>query len=132
MARKNTFIMYEDWKPFIDGMTDEQIGHVIRGIYERLSGNDFQFSAETKMVADFIYEQVQKNNDKYKEICKKRSESVKKRYDKSNQKNTNVFKSKHNDNDNDNKYENDNDYDNENDNEVTNNPFAKFLQEGLL
>lgn len=118
-VKKNTFLMFCDWKPIIDGMSDEQVGHIIKGLFCELTGGEYTFTNETAPIANFMLEQIKKSNNKYEATCKRKSEAAKKRAEKA--KHSNTFESiqKHSntlgDNENDNEYDNENDNENEND-----------------
>lgn len=133
-VKKNSFLMFCDWKTIIDGMTDEQVGHIVKGLFSKLTGGEYTFTKDTASIANYMLEQIEKSNSKYEATCKRKSEAAKKRAEKLKHLNTvenipkhsNTFENipKHSntlgdndneyDNENDNEYENDNENDNEN------------------
>lgn len=147
MAKSNGFLMFNDWKPLIDNLSNEQVGDIIKGIYSRVNNEEYEFRKDTEALAAFFLTSIQKNIDKYEETCQKRREAALKQHSKNKQmqananNSENVFASVGNtriiQEQEQEKYKNKNKNNisgiNEDVGEASsNNPFAKFLQEGLL
>lgn len=82
---KGTFIFYDIDLVSIQYLTDEQAGRLIKAIsYSRIQGKepDFSDDAALKILFYQISEHISINEKKYKEKCKKNSESAKKRWEK--------------------------------------------------
>lgn len=82
---KNNFILYKDWKPLIDNLTDEQSGKLFKGIYQYVCGNGDELPTNldntTSYVFEFIKSMLHKDLVKYRNKCKQNSESAKQRYE---------------------------------------------------
>lgn len=70
---KKAFVMYAEWQPLIESMTDEQAGKLIKAIY------DYQYGEETppeETLLNSIYQMMRNRFEvdaaKYKEVCEKR------------------------------------------------------------
>ena len=89
--KKGTFIFYDIDLVSIQYLTDEQAGKLIKAIsYSRIQGKepDFSDDAALKILFYQISEHITMNEEKYKEKCKKNSESAKKRWEKEKSKTT--------------------------------------------
>lgn len=70
---KKSFVMYAEWQPLIESMTDEQAGKLIKAIY------NYQYGEETppeETLLNSIYQMMRNRFEvdaaKYKEVCEKR------------------------------------------------------------
>ena len=80
---KGTFILYDIDLESIDYLSDPQVSRLFRAIIKyRLKGitPDFSDDAALKIIFHQISEHIALNEKKYKETCKKNSESAKKRW----------------------------------------------------
>ena len=130
MARKKSFLLYIDRKQELDMLTDAQAGILFKAIMAYAdSGQELQTDElALKLMFSVFRSQLDRNAEKYEEVCKKRSEAGKKggrpkKEEATESKKSNCFfeKAKKADNDNVNENENENDNvnvsDNENENE---------------
>ena len=39
---KRTFLMYSEWQPLLEGMSDEQAGQLFKKIYAYQTGNEYE------------------------------------------------------------------------------------------
>lgn len=127
----DSFILYTSYYAIIEGLTDQQLGQLTRAlfIYAR-DGEQIQLEPVVRMAFSFIKDNIDRNADKYQKKCERNRENIRKRWQKTNTKdttekdntnvydgiptNTNVYEEKSRipyDNDNDNEYDNDNDND---------------------
>lgn len=135
--KSNGFLMFNDWKPLIDSLNDDQVGDIVKGIYAVVNGEEYAFREDTKALAAFFLTSIMKNINKYEETCRRKSESAKRRAN-----NSNTFENiPNNSNVEDNtrtrtriiqeqeqeKYKNKNKSDG-----TIRNPFAELLEEGLV
>ena len=112
--RKGSFIIYDSDLESLNFLTELQIGKLFKDLANyRLKGTEPDFSNDQALSILFqqLVTHITINEEKYKAICQKNSESAKKRWQ-NNSMRTHA-KLCVNDNDNDNV----NDYDNDNDNE---------------
>lgn len=122
MEKKNSFVLYlnalEQWEM----LSDEQAGKLVKALFkyadtgEKLQTEDGML----RMAFSFITAQMDRDSEKYAKTCEKRRNSIKKRWENNNTKNTNVYTCIQNDsnvtdNDNDNVNDNENENDNDND-----------------
>lgn len=144
----DSFILYTSYYAIIDGLTDEQLGKLMRAIfiYAR-DGEVINLEPTLRMAFAFIKDDMERNQAKYNEKREKLRANAQKRWQKkqldanaeepqrkhtkackSMQLNTNAEIALHNDNVYDNEYVNDNVYDNDVSKETDNNIPSK---EGL-
>ena len=86
--KKKSFVLYVDRKKELDLLSDEQLGKLFRAIYSYVDTEiepDFEDLA-LRILFSVFQSQIDANAEKYAETCRRRSENVKKRWEK--QKNT--------------------------------------------
>ena len=144
MAKKKSFVIYENWAKLISECPDEQAGQLIKAICNYKLGNEVRIdNPMVNAMFEMIRDILDKDAEKYDVICEKKREAIEKRWKKKNEekntdvftcieKNTDVFKSIQVDTDNDNENDNGNDNVNDNDNEVlqSNTHVTKMKQSG--
>ena len=84
--------MYYNYRQHLELLTDEQRGRLLIalmnfGEYGEIP--DFNNDGMLQMAFSFISAQLERDNEKYSETCKKRAENIKKRWEKSKDDNTN-------------------------------------------
>ena len=85
MAKKKSFILYADYIKHIGKLTDEEAGRLFKAIFEYVNeGRLPDLDGMTAMAFSFISNQLDSDLQKYEETCKKRSENIKKRWEKAN------------------------------------------------
>lgn len=122
---RDTVLLFTSLKEPVDALTDEQAGQLFKAIFAYQTGEAVTLDGLLNVVFLQIKQQLDYNNDKYLETCKKRSEAGKKgmqsRWGKADNTDNKVItndnnvisvitsdnKNNHNDNDNDNENEND-------------------------
>ena len=126
---KNSFILYTEIWPAIQKLDMEQRGKLFTAIMKHALGEEPEkLDILTDVIFTFIKSQLDRDEQKYQEVCKRRAEygrrgglatakqkqakATKSKQDQANQADND------NDNDNENDNENDNDNENENDNEA--------------
>lgn len=75
---KNSFILYHDQKEVIDELDDEQAGKLIKAIYEYNVNKRLTLTGALKLVFIPFKNSFDRNDDKWDDIVKKRSEAGKK------------------------------------------------------
>lgn len=122
---KDSFVFYLSQYDAIKELTDEQIGRLMRAIFEKQLGKEVVLGNDIKIAFNFINNQMLVDQKKYAETCEKRRLSGKQGgAPKGNKNATKTTKNKQNKlNDNDN--ENDNDIKKENTKEKIH--FAEFV-----
>lgn len=97
MAR-DSFVMYKSWAEMMAGMPDKELAELTRAIACYQTGRDV--AIDSPMVAavfNMVRDQFEKDTEKYEETCRKRTESISKRWNtnesNSLQKNTKEYKS---------------------------------------
>lgn len=125
MTAKNSFVLYTDYKQSLLLLTDEERGRLLMALMDYCeTGQAPKLSGAAMMAFSFIAAQMDRDAQKYREKCQKRSESGKKggrpakQPDSEKAKKANAFsgkqvKAKKADNDNDNEDDNENDNENE-------------------
>ena len=85
MAKKKSFILYADYIKHIGKLTDEEAGRLFKAIFEYVNeGRLPDLDGMAAMAFSFISNQLDSDLQKYEETCKKRSENIKKRWEKAN------------------------------------------------
>ena len=96
MAKKRkSFILYTDNRKQVDMLSDEEAGRIFKALLAYVDeGKGLEKGSRLlKVVFEGFKAQIDRNAEKYSEICKKRSENIKKRWDKAKQaENTNEYK----------------------------------------
>lgn len=147
----DSFILYTSYYAIIEGLTDEQLGKLMRAIfiYAR-DGEVINLEPTLRMAFAFIKDDMERNQAKYNEKREKLRANAQKRWQKKQldanaeepqQKHTKAYKSMqldanaeialHNDNVYDNEYVNDNVYDNVDDNDVSKETDIEPSKEGI-
>lgn len=156
MADKKSFVLYTEYEENLEELPDEELGQLFRAIFSYVNrGVVPELSASCRMAFSFIRKDLDRNQAKYEETCRKRREAGKQggrppkpKGNQTEAKKANGFfdnqtEAKKPDNDNGNENENDNDNDNGNGNENVNgnvgykpqagsNPFHALLTSGRV
>ena len=83
MAKKKSFILYVDYIKHISKLTDEEAGRLFKAIFNYVNSGEIpNLDGMAAMAFSFISNQLDNDLQKYEEICKKRAENIKKRWDK--------------------------------------------------
>ena len=78
MCRKS-FIVYSEWIYNLSLLTDEQAGILFRALLAYSNETELpEMNPETKMCFSFMKSQIDRDNEKYEQVCAKRSEAGKK------------------------------------------------------
>lgn len=69
---KNSFLIYLDYEEQFDLLSDEELGRLLRAIilYEK-TGKETELNGMLKMAFSFIKTQLDKDREKYNEVCEK-------------------------------------------------------------
>ena len=95
---KKNFLLENEQKDTVDTLTDEEAGKLFKGIYNYVNTGESGLKGTLKAVFISFKQVIDKNEKKYKEICERNKENVKKRWSK--EKNTTVYDRIPNDTDN--------------------------------
>lgn len=91
---KNTFVLKTDLDKRTKKLTDDELGKLMRKIFKYVKGEEVPILSEKlEVVFDFIQEDIDENQKRYENTCKKRKEAVEKRWGMVEEKNTNEYKS---------------------------------------
>ena len=107
-TKKKSFLLYQDQEEVVNSLTDAQAGQLFKAIFKYNRGENPQLSPILKIVFIPIRQALDRNKEKYQEICQKNKENIMRRWHKKKDtKNTTVYDrirsdTKHTDNDNDN------------------------------
>ena len=90
---KNSFILYHNYREQLEDLTDEQVGKLFSAIFDyEIDDTVPEFTdKELKIVFKFIKPILDSDKEKYEKTCKKNKENIKKRWNKKNINNTNVY-----------------------------------------
>jgi hypothetical protein len=85
MPKKKSFILYADYIKHIERLSDDEAGKLFKAIFEYVNeGRLPDLDGMAAMAFSFISNQLDNDLQKYEETCKKRSENIKKRWEKAN------------------------------------------------
>lgn len=85
MTKKKSFILYADYIKHIGKLSDEEAGRLFKAIFDYVNeGRLPDLDGMAAMAFSFISNQLDNDLQKYEETCKKRSENIKKRWEKAN------------------------------------------------
>lgn len=85
MTKKKSFILYADYIKHIGKLSDEDAGRLFKAIFGYVNeGRLPDLDGMAAMAFSFISNQLDNDLQKYEETCKKRSENIKKRWEKAN------------------------------------------------
>ena len=85
MAKKKSFILYADYIKHIRRLSDEDAGRLFKAIFDYVNEGELpDLDGMAAMAFSFIANQLDNDLQKYEETCKKRSENIKKRWEKVN------------------------------------------------
>ena len=124
---KNSFILYTEIWPAIQKLDMEQRGKLFTAIMKHALGEEPEkLDILTDVIFTFIKSQLDRDEQKYQEVCKRRAEygrrgglaTAKQKQAKATKSKQDQANQADNDNENDNENDNDNDNENENDNEA--------------
>lgn len=81
----DSFLLYTSDYQLIEGLTDEQLGQLIRAlfIYAR-DGKVIKLEPVVRMAFVFIKDKIDRNQQKYQKKCERNRENIRKRWNKSN------------------------------------------------
>ena len=83
MAKKKSFILYADYIKHIRRLSDEDAGRLFKAIFDYVNeGKLPDLDGMAAMAFSFIANQLDTDLQKYEDICRKRAENIKKRWDK--------------------------------------------------
>ena len=79
-TKSKSFMLYKDWQMIFDALdTDAQRGELIMAVFDyAVTGQRPELEGMTKLAFTVIAAQLERDADKYNEVCKKRSENGKK------------------------------------------------------
>lgn len=78
MQNKNSFVLYAEYRQHLDLLTDEECGRLFKAIMDfAATGNVPTLQGAERMAFSFIQAQMERDNQKYEETRKKRSEAGK-------------------------------------------------------
>lgn len=85
MPKKKSFILYADYIKHIERLSDDEAGKLFKAIFCYVNNGRLpDLDGMSAMAFSFISNQLDNDLQKYEETCKKRSENIKKRWDKVN------------------------------------------------
>ena len=85
MPKKKSFILYADYIKHIERLSDDEAGKLFKAIFCYVNNGRLpDLDGMAAMAFSFISNQLDNDLQKYEETCKKRSENIKKRWDKVN------------------------------------------------
>lgn len=75
---KKSFVMYKDWDPMLYNLPDEMLGKIMKKVIAFQDGIDIDIEDPTaEAICMMMISVMQKDSEKYDEICEKRAQSGK-------------------------------------------------------
>ena len=96
MSKKDcSFVLYGDMLENLDMLSDEDAGRLFRNIaaYSRGDPAPCDLSSGALMLFNIICQKIDRDKEKYGEICEKRQAAIRKRWEQKNTNDTNEYKS---------------------------------------
>ena len=80
MEKKKSFIIYTDYKDLFDSLDVPEAGELIRAMLSYAAGEETAEFSDRHIKACFsiIKKQMDRDSEKYAQVCRKRSEAAKK------------------------------------------------------
>jgi len=79
MNKHSSFVLYKEYREYIDMLSDQETGRLFKALFSVLSGGEEpELEGSTKIVFKVIYGQIMRDLEKWEETCRKRSEAGKK------------------------------------------------------
>lgn len=76
MAEKKSFVLYTEYEENLEELPDEELGQLFRAIFSYVNrGVVPELSASTRMAFSFIRKDLDRNQAKYEETCRRRAEA---------------------------------------------------------
>ena len=72
---RNSFVLYTEYKEPISLLSVEEKAQLLEAIFEYADGNEVELKGAAMMAFSFIKAQMDRDTEKYEEICKKRREA---------------------------------------------------------
>ena len=70
---KKSFVLYQSYWKHIQGLTDEELGRLFRAIFAHAAGTEEpELTGAASMAFSFIADQMDRDKEKYEEVCEKR------------------------------------------------------------
>ncbi len=83
MEKKKSFILFHSFGKMFRALSDEEAGTLIKAIFRyEESGEESELEGMSAMAFIAIQDTLDRNREEYSEVCRKRSESARKRWDK--------------------------------------------------
>ena len=79
---KRNFLLNKDQREVFEALTDEEAGQLIKGIFRYLDTNDSGLNGMLHAIFIPIKKEIDDNEEKYRKICEKNKENVRKRWNK--------------------------------------------------
>jgi len=78
MAKKESFILYQNYYEILKSLADEQLGILLRAIFiYNETGEVIALATDVRIAFEFIKSQLDRDNKRYEEVIKKRAEAGK-------------------------------------------------------
>ncbi|MBQ7981061.1 MAG: hypothetical protein IJ305_05560, partial [Oscillospiraceae bacterium] len=79
MADKKSFLMYTSYLDNVEILSDEEAGQLLKAIYAFVNGNDIpELDRVVQLTFNPIKSHLERDKEKYDNICKRNSENGKK------------------------------------------------------
>ncbi|MFV0420123.1 MAG: DUF6291 domain-containing protein [Dysgonomonas sp.] len=76
--KQNSFVLYTDYIKHISLLTDQEAGQLFKALFKFVEdGKDPEFTGALNMCFSFVSSQIQRDKEKYTDVCQKRAEAGK-------------------------------------------------------
>lgn len=83
MTEKKSFLMYTSYLDNVEILSDEEAGQLLKAIYAFVNGDELpKLDRVVQLTFNPIKSHLERDGEKYNEICRKNSENAKKRWNK--------------------------------------------------
>ena len=81
MTEKKSFIMYKNWATLLVGLSEEDVGQIMKAICSKELDKEYEIKSQTaQAVFDMMAPQLDEDAAKYQETCEKRKAAIRKRW----------------------------------------------------
>ncbi len=82
MAKRKSFVLYDDWGKMVVKLTDDQAGQLFKAICSKRLGVDYEIEIDAvDAIFSMLSDKMDEDAEEYENSCQRRSENIKKRWD---------------------------------------------------
>ena len=75
---KSTILIYHDWAPIVEELSEQEVGQLFKAIYKEWDGKCYGMQSNLKPILKFVISKIETNEEAYEEVKAKRLENLRK------------------------------------------------------